>query len=85
MKELNYKNGSEIRTFQYQTRDELFSGIETDFYEGVEEYEERQFLFFGKKIKKTKPKFLFTILADIENPDLTELWWTKEISKKIKN
>lgn len=55
----------------------------THFYQDIETYSYRKYLFFGKVITKTRPKLVFTIYADSKNINLTKGWWLEKIRHEI--
>ena len=63
MKTLKYKN----RIFQYEI---ISSDMipETMFYDGVETVTRKKYYIFGKDISYTKPKYVFSIYVNIEDP-----------------
>lgn len=73
------------RTFSYIVLHVLSadSNVETIFYEGEETYTEREYVFFGKKITKVRPKEVFKIYANANNPEISKEWWNKSIGAKV--
>lgn len=70
-------NGREL---QYQVilhETSLMSWRTTEFYEGIETISRKKYLFFGKTIIEVKPKKIFEIEFNIENPK-----WSKDDIKK---
>ena len=43
----------------------------------------KKFIFFGKKIEKTRPKKVFEIYANANNPSISKEWWYKAISDEV--
>lgn len=66
------------RVLQYEVIDSI-----TIFYEGKESYEEKKYFFFGKKITKIRPKEIFRIYNDANNPNVLKEWWLKAIRVKL--
>jgi hypothetical protein len=62
------------RVLQYEVIDSI-----TIFYEGKESYERKKYFFFGKKITKIRPKEIFRIYNDVNNPNVLKEWWEKAI------
>lgn len=73
----------EGRTLKYDVLTDECGGETSIFYEGLESYTVRKYLLFGKKITKTRPKEIFRIYANPENPYLTKEWWQKSIRIKL--
>lgn len=74
-------------TFQYETfcvYNEHTRVHYTNFYQGTEDVSYRQFLFFGKKITKTRPKFSFQVDINIENPNFTKEQVKEKIDAQLK-
>lgn len=55
----------------------------TEFYNGIEEYFVRKHWYSRQKIKNTRPKLVFTIHANSEDPALSKEWWRREIREKL--
>ena len=89
MKEVKFEN----RTFQYKVEthetenyeSEMSGGMRdiTIFYEGTETFFQKKFIFFGKKIEKTRPKKVFEIYANANNPSISKEWGYKAISDEV--
>lgn len=78
MKSINI-NG---REFQYEVEEdagEYGSSYETKFYEGLEQYFTRKYIFWGEKTYKTRPKFAFNVYFNIEDNFITK----QELRKKL--
>lgn len=72
--------------FQYETfieHSEWGIHAETVFYQGVETTRRRKWLIFGPEVAEEKPKAVFSIYADTEDPTISKRWWSEEIRKKI--
>ena len=84
MKKIVFNN----RTFEYKVEqifdESSYSSHVTIFYEGEETYTQRKYVFFGEKITKVRPKEVFRIYENADNPQLLKEWWNKVISEKVK-
>ena len=76
MKIIIYNN----RVFQYEIVDNYYFNPATIFYEGFITKHRLKYLFFGPKITKYKPKFVFDLFSNIESPNITK----EDIIKLIK-
>lgn len=82
MKEINYRG----RLLQYEgfTDCHEFGDISyTEFYDGMETFTRKKYYFFGKEITYTRPRLLFTIFADADDPQISKEQWRKWISEEI--
>jgi hypothetical protein len=71
------------RTFHYKVVGSECD-YETVFYEGEETYTRRKYFLFGEKITKVRPKEVFTIYQNANDPNIDKKWWLKAIEEKIK-
>ena len=74
------------RKFQYAVQyeaNEADSYEYTEFYDGMEIKTRKKWIFWGETIEIARPKKVFTIWSDINNPRLTKEWWRREIRKEI--
>ena len=74
------------RKFQYAVQceaNEADSYEYTEFYDGIEITKRKKWILWGEEITIAKPKLVFTIYSDINNPRLTKEWWRREIRKEV--
>ena len=73
---LNYK-------VVYPFNKDYGSGIYTKFYEGFEKVTVRCFPMFWKKKTIIRPKLLFTIYENADDPKTPKDWWQAAIMKEL--
>lgn len=69
--------------YMYDSWVDDFKDRYTDFYQGFEPHEFREFVFFGKKKTAMLPKKIFRLWMDIESPKFSKIEVLEAIRKKI--
>lgn len=76
--------------YKYRVVDIADDPIHTEFYRGLTSYEKRKYGLLGPVIAVQKPKLVFKIYGDVENPLLSKEHWAtliraQEAVEKRKN
>lgn len=57
--------------------------VHTKFWKDFKTITTKKYIFFGPKIEKQVPDYLFSVEQDIRNQSLTKGWWQKRLSEEF--